>query len=246
MNEQMVFKRHEIKYMISSEQQEHILAAMSPYMIADSHGKSTIQSLYLDTPDHLLVRRSMEHPLYKEKLRIRSYGVATHDASVFLELKKKYNSIVYKRRVCMSEADTMFYIASRQPTIHSQIMQEIDFAMHRYPGIAPAMLLSYDREAFYAADNHEFRITFDSNILWRTDDLSLCHPVYGTALLAPNQVLMEIKTADAIPLWMVRLLSELHIYKCSFSKYGTAYRMSCPFHQNVNPIQTSGGIYRYA
>ena len=92
-----------------------------------------------------------------------------------------------------------------------------------------------EKEALYAKDNHEFRITFDQNILWRNYDLSLCRGIYGEAILAKNKVLMEVKTAGAIPLWMVHFLTENQIYKTSFSKYATAYRTiyerekrSCP------------------
>ena len=132
-------------------------------------------------------------------------------------------------------------------------MREIDFAMKRYPGLKPAVLLSYDREAFYAKNDHEFRMTFDENILWRDTDLSLCSPIGGTPLLAPDQVLLEVKTAGAIPLWLVHLFSEQGIRKTSFSKYGTAYRsiftqqkqQQAALQPNTEPT-VDGGIYKYA
>lgn len=187
MADQMIFKRCEIKYMLDITQAELLKNQMKQYMIADEHGVSTICSLYFDTPDYLLIQRSMEHPVYKEKLRLRSYGTADKDTTVFVELKKKYESVVYKRRIAMTE------------------------------------------------DDHEFWITFDQNILWRNYDLSLCKGIYGEAILDKNKVLMEVKTAGAIPLWMVHFLTENQIYKTSFSKYATAYRTiyareqrSCP------------------
>jgi hypothetical protein len=253
MSDQMVFKRHEIKYMLTRTQYELILEQMSPYMNADVHGKSTILSLYFDTPDFLLIRRSLDHPLYKEKIRLRSYGTATADTKVFLELKKKYNSIVYKRRLGLSLSDAIQYFDTGICPCNTQIMQEIDFAFHRYEGVRPAVLLSYDREAFYSKTDSDFRITFDQNILWRNTDLSVSSPIGGTNLLEPDQVLMEIKTKDAIPLWMVELLSHEYIYKTSFSKYGTAYRTLYTqqrFEQNKQTITehqlNNGGIYQYA
>lgn len=238
MGDQMIFKRHEMKYLISTDQLALIKAAFQNHMIADVHGKNTICSLYYDTPDFRLIRRSLEKPIYKEKLRLRSYGVADSDTFVFVELKKKYKSVVYKRRIGLSEKDAMHYLATRETPIHNQITREIDYAMDFYKELAPAMLLTYDREAYYAKDNHEFRVTFDSNILWRDYDLSLDKGIYGTPILTQDKVLMEVKTADSIPLWMVKLLSDNHIYKTSFSKYGTAYLTVCM--QKSNNIHQTG------
>ncbi len=224
MANQTIFKRYEIKYMLDTNQLSLLKNEMKNYMIADEHGKSTICSLYFDTPQYLLIRRSMDHPVYKEKIRLRSYGVADKDTTVFVELKKKYDSVVYKRRVAMTEAEACDYLLNHRQVMDTQITREIDYCMDMYKGIAPAMLLSYEREAYYAKDDHEFRVTFDQNILWRNYDLSLCEGIYGNPILKDNQVLMEVKTAGAIPMWMVRFLRDNGIYKTSFSKYGTAYR----------------------
>ena len=169
MNNQMTFKRYEIKYLITTEQKALLLNEMKPFMDADIHGKSTILSLYLDTPDFLLVRRSLDKPIYKEKLRLRSYGTAQPDTDVFIELKKKYDSVVYKRREAMKLFELESYLKTGIMPKDTQIMREIDFAMKRYAGIAPAVLLSYEREAFYDKYDYDFRMTFDENILWRTE-----------------------------------------------------------------------------
>lgn len=226
MAEQMVFKRREMKYMIDEDIFSELREIMKEEMTADEHGRSTVCSLYFDTPDYLLIRRSLDHPRYKEKLRLRSYGVAKDDTDVFVEIKKKYNSIVYKRRVSMTDAEAKRYLLQHEQVMDTQITREIDYCMKRYEGIAPAMLLTYEREAYYAAHDHDFRITFDRNILWRDYDLSLGAGIYGKPILKGNQVLMEVKAAQGIPLWMVRFLSERKIYKTSFSKYGTAYRIN--------------------
>ena len=73
MSYQTIFKRHEIKYIMTKEQQTIILEAMEPYMALDNYGRTTIRNLYFDTDNYRLIRHSIEKPIYKEKLRIRSY-----------------------------------------------------------------------------------------------------------------------------------------------------------------------------
>jgi hypothetical protein len=224
MADQMIFKRYEIKYMLSQEQYEAVIHKMSSYMRADIHGRSTNLSLYFDTPDFLLIRRSLDKPLYKEKLRIRSYGLAESDTTVFIELKKKFKGVVYNRRISMTEEDAMNYLLFDDKVLHNQIEAEIDYTKDRYQNLIPRVLLSYDREAYYAIDDHEFRVTFDQNILWRDQDVNLTSYIGGEPLLKPGQVLMEVKAGGAIPLWFVKILTEEKLYKTSFSKYGMAYR----------------------
>lgn len=224
MRYQDVFKRYELKYLLTKEQKNIICGVMRPYMKEDVYGKSTIGNIYYDTDTHLLIRRSLEKPAYKEKLRVRSYGVPSPDGMVFVELKKKVDSIVYKRRIAMTEIDAAAFLQGQGPLVSSQIAREIDYTRRLYPRLGPALLLSYQREAFAGRDDPHFRLTFDNAILWRDYDLSLSAGFYGAPLLSPGQVLMEIKTAAAIPLWLTHLLSECRIYRTSFSKYGTAYQ----------------------
>ncbi len=221
--DQMIFKRYEIKYLLNREQYARIRQGMAEQMTADEHGRSTICSLYFDTPDFRMVRRSLEHPVYKEKLRLRSYGTADEDSQVFVELKKKYDSVVYKRRVGMRFREAEEYLLQGRHSLDTQITREIDYTLKRCAGIRPAVLLSYEREAYYGRDDREFRVTFDRSILFRDHDLTLRGDIYGTPLLGEGQILMEVKTADAIPLWFVRLLTGNRLYKTSFSKYGSAY-----------------------
>ncbi len=222
---QTVFKRYELKYMLTKAQKEIITAAMAPYMKLDKFGRTTIRNIYCDTDSYLLIRRSIEKPAYKEKLRIRSYGKASPDSTVFLELKKKYDHVVYKRRLFLPEAEAMDWISGEKPcSLHTQISEEVDYFLDHYKTLHPAVFLSYEREAFYSKDGSDFRVTFDDNILCRQDDLSLESDVYGTPILPEENVLMEIKCSGGIPLWMTRVLSEEHIYKTSFSKYGAAYK----------------------
>ena len=222
---QTVFKRYELKYMLTSEQKERVLASMKPYMKLDKYGRTTIRNLYFDTDTYLLIRRSIEKPVYKEKLRIRSYSKANADSTVFVELKKKYKHVVYKRRMHLTENEAMKWLSGEKHTEkHTQISNEIDYFMEHYGTLHPTVFLSYEREAYYSNGGGDFRVTFDDNILCRGEDLSLQSDAYGTSILPEGKVLMEIKCSGGIPLWMTEVLSKEKIYKTSFSKYGTAYR----------------------
>ena len=221
---QTVFKRYELKYMLTLEQKEKILEAMSLYMELDKYGRTTIRNIYFDTDNYRLIRHSIEKPAYKEKLRIRSYSQATADSTVFVELKKKYEKLVYKRRLPLFEADAMAWICRENPCpVNTQISREIDYFIDFYGKLKPTVFLSYEREAYYDKGGGDFRVTFDNNILCRQTDVNLCSTTYGSPFLSEGKVLMELKCSGGIPLWMVEVLSRERIYKTSFSKYGTAY-----------------------
>lgn len=221
---QSVFKRYELKYLLTKEQKEVVLHAIQPYMRLDKYGRTVIRNIYFDTEDYRLIRHSIERPLFKEKLRIRSYGRAAPDSEVFVEIKRKYNKVVYKRRVCTTETQALDWLCNRQYIGQpSQMSGEINYFLDFYGGLKPKVFLSYEREAFYAVDGSDFRITFDENILCRQEALSLSTEAYGVPLLEDGMTLMEIKCSGGIPIWLIRVLSREHIYKTSFSKYGTAY-----------------------
>ncbi len=220
---QNVFKRYELKYMLTAAQKQIVLAAMAPYMELDQYGRTTIRNIYFDTDSYRLIRRSIEKPAYKEKLRIRSYRRATSDSTVFVELKKKYDSVVYKRRISMPEQAAMRWVTMHEQHQDGQIAREIDYFIQYYESLHPTVYLSYEREAYYERSGGDFRVTFDDHILCRMEDLSLTSEAYGTPILEEGKVLMELKCAGGIPLWMTQVLSENKIYKTSFSKYGTAY-----------------------
>lgn len=222
---QATFKRYELKYRLSKHEKTRILQEMQPYMALDAYGHTTIRNIYFDTDDFRLVRHSMEKPVYKEKLRIRSYRPAREDTPVFIELKKKYDGVVYKRRLTLPEGCTMKCFRTGSPLpVHSQISEEIEYFRSYYQTLQPVLFLSYEREAYYSLDGSDFRVTFDENILYRDRNLSLGSGIYGTALLGEGEALMEIKTAGGIPLWMTQILTRQHIYQTSFSKYGAAYQ----------------------
>ena len=239
MGYQAVFKRYEIRYMITSVQKDRILRAMEPYMEADKFGRSTIRNIYYDTDDYILARHSIAKPDFKEKLRVRSYQRADAESTVFVELKRKFDKVVYKRRIGLPEGDAVRWMAGAM-TDHireeldgesPQVAAEIAYFLDTYKGLRPAMYLSYEREAFRMRPGTDrldggadFRVTFDENILCRDSDMSLESESYGERLLDEGMVLMELKCSGGIPLWMTEVLSAERIYKTSFSKYGKAYQ----------------------
>lgn len=225
MKYQNVFKRYELKYILTEEQKERLLKVMEPYMAIDRYGRTTIRNIYFDTADFRLIRRSLERPLYKEKLRLRSYGAAGAEDPTFVELKKKYKSVVYKRRIVLPREQAMECLCcGEELPVNSQIAREIDYFCDYYHDLRPTVFLSYEREAYYSRDGGDFRVTFDENILFRQQALSLGEKAYGTPILEPGKVLMEVKTSGSVPLWLTHFFSREHIFKTSFSKYGSAYQ----------------------
>lgn len=226
MSDLTTFKRKEIKYLLNQLQYETLKEKLKEYLVEDKHGKSTICNIYYDTPNFELIRKSIEKPVYKEKLRLRSYGVPREDTKVFLELKKKYKGVVYKRRekLTMKEAEE-YLLRTKIPPRDTQIFREIDYTLKFYKNIAPAMYISYDREAYFSKEDSSLRITFDENIRWRTEKLDLKSEIYGQPILKPEEHLMELKAGGAVPVWLTKILDELKIYPTSFSKYKNAYLM---------------------
>ena len=222
--ENNIFQRREIKFLVDARQRAILEQAFRGRMAPDPHGESTICNIYYDTPDYRLVRASMEKPVYKEKLRMRSYGRVSSEGTVFLELKKKYKGIVYKRRIELPERQAAAYMRGQIPMPDGgQISREIDWFCGFYEGIRPAVYLCYDRSPWYSVEDPNLRATFDKRIRFREEDMSLTAAPGGQHLLLPHQSLFEIKTADAIPLWLVDALEAGEVRQASFSKYGEAY-----------------------
>ncbi len=224
MDQMLFHKRYEAKYLMDTHQQAQILAAMSSHMVEDQYGHDSIRNLYLDTPDYRLIRRSLERPVYKEKFRIRSYGRAAKNQQVYMEQKKKYKSIVYKRRISIRQDKVLACVYGLEPWPDCQIGSELAYAANFYKDLHPSVFLSYDRDAYRSIEGDGVRITFDYDIRYRQNELTLDSEPWGKELLRPDQVLMEVKVAGGFPLWLTSALSEQKLYKTSFSKYGMAYR----------------------
>lgn len=222
-----VFKRTEIKYLLSTEQYLALRERLQGIAQVDSHGETDILNIYYDTPDFGLIRTSLEKPLYKEKLRLRTYGTPQDgSATSFIEIKKKYDGVVYKRRIDAPYAMAKGYLENRNDLSQkSQIKSEIDAFKEGYKGLRPAMAISYRRIAMLGTEDPELRITFDRDIRWRTDRLDLAEGPKGEDILQPGQYLMEVKIANAFPMELSHMMSELSIFPVSFSKYGRGYEI---------------------
>ena len=207
---QEVFKRIEKKYIVDEPTYEKLIKKLDGHFVKDRYYKSTICNIYYDTPSHQLVRNSIEKPVYKEKLRVRSYGVPNDEDMVFVELKKKYKGVVYKRRIEMTLAQTRDFFAGKDvPHDNPQIENELKYFLKFYEGIAPAMYLSYDRLAYCGAEDPSLRLTFDTHILYREEQKELDNGIWGKELLPAGMRVMEIKIPNAMPLWLSAILDEL-------------------------------------
>ena len=225
MDYQNVFERYEYKYFLDPSQKESLAMEMTGRLRLDSYGRTTIRNIYCDTDSFRLIRTSLDHPVYKEKLRIRSYQRAAKEDMVFVEIKKKFEDIVSKRRVAMPKTSAEDWIDKRhRMPFRTQITSEIDYMLDLYEGIEAKVFLSYEREAYFAEDGTGLRLTLDENILARDTVLDLGADIWGMPLLPPGITLLEVKIPGAMPLWMARFLSSNNIRKVSFSKYGAFYK----------------------
>lgn len=221
----VTFKRYEKKYLLNPEQYEAIKAEVDKRFIPDKYGETKICNLYYDTADYLTVRRSIEKPIFKEKLRLRTYGVPDDNTTAFCEVKRKFKSVVYKRRIHMPYTEAIDYLAQNFKVDNdSQISKEIKYLLNFYGTLEPKFYISYDRCAFFYKETSDIRITFDRNITWRTDDLDLRKGSYGNSLLPEGYTLMEVKVPNTVPLWLAQLMSDKKIRANSFSKVGNAYK----------------------
>jgi len=243
------FKRYELKFLLSKEQFDALLPKLTQYMNPDQNCKYgcsyNIYNIYYDTFDNSLIRKSLSKPVHKEKLRLRSYTIPNApDSKVYLELKKKTAGIVHKRRAAMTLNEAYDFISfGKKPSaknyIGSQVNNEIEYFLSRYE-VFPAAYISYTRIAYFGKEDKDFRVTFDSNIITRRNELYLEKGCFGEQLLEEGQYLMEVKISRAVPVWLAETLSELKIYKRSFSKYGKEYS----FYLQSNLTNNSGRNFR--
>lgn len=221
---QTVFERFEKKYLLSPLQYEQFNKKIKSHLQPDVYGPSTVCNLYADTPNWLLIRRSIEKPVYKEKLRLRSYGVPNESTSCFLELKKKSGGVVYKRRITLPYSEALAVMNGQLPLKNAQIEREISWFIQSLDGLKAAAAICYDREAFTDKEEPGLRYTFDRNLTARSEELDLRSGTHGVPLLETGQVLLELKAPQSLPIWLVQCLGELKIFPTGFSKYGTFYK----------------------
>lgn len=227
-----VFNRYEHKYQMDTETYKKITNTILKHMEIDrfnTDGKLyTISNIYYDTLHNNLIRKSLQKPIYKEKLRLRAYGVPTLDSKVYMEIKKKVNGLVNKRRTTILLKDAYSFAKTGiKPKIedymNSQVINELDFFLNTHI-LSPKTIIAYDRLAFFEKGNPDLRVSFDTNVRTRREDLALELGDYGSPLLPEGIWLMEIKVSKNMPIWLVELLSQNKLYKTSFSKYGTEFK----------------------
>lgn len=220
-----VFMRNEIKYLISKKQYDALLERLENMVRVDEYGRTEIMNIYFDTDDYRLIRTSLDKPVYKEKMRLRTYGVPGDESNAFIEIKKKYNGVVYKRRISTSYSKAVDYLIEDRGLVHedNQKLGEIEEMRHIYGKLKPAMTICYERVAMVGIEDPELRITFDSNIRWRTKEMDLKNGTYGRDIIGRDQYLMEIKIANSMSMELAKILSELRIFPVSISKYGRGY-----------------------
>ncbi len=233
-----VMQRYELKYILSKEQAASFTNEILKHMNIDEYGLTSICSLYYDTPNCTLVNKSIEKPFFKEKLRLRSYGLVKDDKPVFLEIKRKLHKIVYKRRIITTEEKANQFFNNDKPFDKTQISQELTAFKQKHRVLIPKYLIIYDRIALYQ-DNSDIRITIDKNPRYRIDDLNLHTSLEGIPLLKEGEAILEIKVQNSIPLWLVDILTKEKIYQTSFSKVGTAHLKELAKHQNNSLVLIS-------
>lgn len=228
---QGVFKRYEKKYLLNPKQYHFLRTILTEYMEQDHYGLHTICNIYYDTDSFELIRNSIEKPVYKEKFRVRSYGIPQSGDMVFLELKKKYEGVVYKRRVPLLLPKANEYLLKNKESVEkSQILNEIGYFLNNIRPV-PKVYIAYDRTALFGKEDEELRVTFDTNMRFRDYDLDLSKGDYGDSILEEDLYLMEIKMPGTMPLWLTHILADLEIFPTSFSKYGTCYKKTL-IHKN--------------
>ncbi|MBR2659368.1 polyphosphate polymerase domain-containing protein [Candidatus Saccharibacteria bacterium] len=219
---QEVFRRTEVKYVLTPQQTQALLGEIKEYIQPDKYPKGTNCSIYFDNDSKYLALHSLEKPIYKEKIRVRSYNTPKSlDDTVFVEIKKKFDGIGHKRRVAVRLKDFYDYLETGSlNTPNAQIRRELDYCFQKYD-LHPFLFLAYDRHSYTGTgEDQNFRLTFDQNIRYRLDDLRLEHGSQGQNYFQNGEIVMEAKALDSYPMWFAHALSKLKIYPASFSKYG--------------------------
>lgn len=239
---QFCFERREKKYILTPESYSRLMGALKPHLRSDAYPRSQILNIYYDTDDYSVIRASIEKPVYKEKLRLRSYGVPADNGAVFAELKKKFDGIVYKRRCALTAVNACDYLNRGLPApADGQIMDEIDYFLQSVKPL-PKVFIGYDRTSYAGIADPALRVTFDTNLRWRTDNLDLRKGASGILLAPQDFILMEIKIPGAAPVWLSQMLSRHGIFPSPFSKYGTWYKQQVLGAKIFDNIQ-KGALY---
>ncbi|MDR3276586.1 MAG: polyphosphate polymerase domain-containing protein [Treponema sp.] len=220
------FRRYEKKYQLNAFQYYELSESLKGLAETDEYGFSDIYSLYFDTEDYRIMRRCIDAKGYKEKLRLRAYGLPGPEGWVYLELKKKLQGLTYKRRLPLRYGELAAYLDERcAQQQYGQIDNEIDWFIRTHrPG--PRFQVAYKRLALRGIEDPEFRVTFDSHIRCCPSGLDFAGS-NTVPMIGAGEYIMEIKCIAAIPGCLSRQLSALRIFPVSFSKSVRAYGLLC-------------------
>lgn len=222
------FERKEKKVIINKSDFPAFSEKIKEYLIPDKHNKGGIPydicNIYFDNSRGDVIRNSVSKPKYKAKLRLRSYGTPAIDDNVFFEIKRKTNKVGTKRRAIMPLKKVYDFLETgiideNESYINRQVLHEIAYFIETYDA-KPKTYVSYRRYAFYSKDDPDLRITFDTDIISRRNDLRLELGDYGEPLIENDKMIIEIKFSGSIPLWLSHLLSDFGLSVGSFSKIG--------------------------
>ena len=223
-----IFRRVEQKYLIASEQYNALMEALGDKLVKDEYFYNDIYNLYLDAPDHRLIIQSIGKPMYKEKFRVRSYGLAENeDSKVYLEIKKKFDGTSHKRRISMTLGEFYKYVekGNRPKNANPITLAELDYDFEKY-NLQPSILINYERYSYYFRGNKDLRVTFDHNVKYRVKKPDLTNGDDMHHIIDKDMYIMEIKSLDSLPIKLSQLLAKLKIYPRGFSKPKNAYLKS--------------------
>lgn len=236
------FNRVEEKYIVTTKIYNSIIKDIENYMVFDEYSKDgkfyQICNIYYDTEDDNLIRTSIQKPKYKEKFRLRSYGIPSYDTKVFLEVKKKFKGVVNKRRTILTLRESYNFantniIPEIKEYMNPQVLKELKYSFDLYK-LLPKVFISYERRAMFGKEDSSFRVTFDRNIIGRREDIGLEYGIFGERIIDRDMMVMEIKFSERIPLWFIKILRKYNLEKTSFSKYGTEYTNYLKNDRNIN------------
>ena len=244
------FKRYERKYMITAEKLERIMPTLLEHMELDPFciggNEYRIYSIYYDTPNHDVIRQNSSKPVYKEKMRIRSYydrkGL---DDKVFMEIKKKSEGVGNKRRIKLRIREIEPFVnegilPETKDYLSTQVAKELQYFL-KMNKVQPALYVQYDRLALFGKEDKNFRMTFDRNLRTRRSHFILGESEEDEFLLPENTYIMEIKILGAMPLWLTKLLSENELFSHGFSKYGARYKKEAEQHKLIYHLEDAFG-----
>lgn len=229
-----VFNRYELKYIVNKALYKELLQALQGHVFMDKHGDQDgyymVMNLYYDTADHLFFNETVNRQQFRQKLRLRGYNHINRDSNVFLEIKKKYRGVVYKRRTLLKLPEAYAFLAdtlskkdySLYDASNTQILGEVDFLKQFYQ-LEPKVIVSYDRQAFQGIHEEDLRVTFDRNLLKRETDLRIESRSDGELFMDPSLYVLEVKVNDRIPLWLSHILNDFQCWRQGYSKYTSSY-----------------------